>query len=73
MNPAVTNLMISLGAMQLAKKVPFDDPTVLMAVRIGYLTSQAICIGVYLYISYKVSSILSSRHCGARELTALVT
>lgn len=54
MNPAVTNLVISLGAMQLAKKVPFDDPNVLMAVRIGYLTSQAICIGVYLYISYKV-------------------
>jgi hypothetical protein len=54
MNPAVTNLVISLGAMQLAKRVPFDDPNVLMIVRIGYVLSQALCIGVYLYISAKV-------------------
>ncbi|KIM33260.1 hypothetical protein M408DRAFT_326041 [Serendipita vermifera MAFF 305830] len=46
--------MISLGAMQLAKKVPFDDPNVLTVVRIGYLASQALCVGVYLYISYKI-------------------
>jgi len=55
MNPAVTNLVISLGAMQLAKRVPFDDPNVLMAVRVGYVLSQALCIGIYLYISAKVS------------------
>ena len=55
MNPAITNLAISLGAMQLAKRVPFEDPNVLMAVRVGYLLSQALCIAVYLYISAKVS------------------
>ncbi|CAG7849620.1 Inorganic phosphate transport protein PHO88 AltName: Full=Phosphate metabolism protein PHO88 [Serendipita indica DSM 11827] len=30
MNPAVQNLVISLGAMQVARKIPFEDPQVLM-------------------------------------------
>lgn len=41
-----------------AKKVPMDDPEVLNYVRIGYVTSQAIVLGVYYYISYKVSHLV---------------
>ncbi|PVG04307.1 putative PHO88-involved in phosphate transport [Serendipita vermifera] len=54
MNPAIQNLVISLGAMQVARRIPFDDPQVLNYVRAGYVISQLICIGVYLYISAKI-------------------
>jgi len=36
--------------MQVAKKIPFDDPTVLTSVRAVYVVSNLIIIGVYLYI-----------------------
>ncbi|KAK4700201.1 hypothetical protein P7C70_g6046, partial [Phenoliferia sp. Uapishka_3] len=51
MNPAITNLALSLGLMQVAKKFDFEDPTVLMAVRIGYVASQLLCVGAYYYAS----------------------
>jgi len=54
MNPAVQNLVISLGAMQIARRIPFDDPQVLLYVRVGYVVSQVVCIAVYLYISAKI-------------------
>jgi len=54
MNPAIQNLVISLGAMQVARRIPFEDPQVLMYVRIGYVLTQVVCIGTYLYISAKI-------------------
>jgi len=51
MNPAIQNLVISMGAMQLARKVPFENPDILLAARVGYVVSQIIIVGVYLYIS----------------------
>jgi hypothetical protein len=54
MNSGIQNIVISLGAMQVARRIPFDDPEVLNYVRIGYVTSQAIIMGVYFYVSYKV-------------------
>ncbi|KAL8276785.1 hypothetical protein RQP46_010841 [Phenoliferia psychrophenolica] len=51
MNPAITNLALSLGLMQVAKKFDFEDPTVLMAVRVGYVASQLLCVGAYYYAS----------------------
>jgi len=54
MNAGVQNLVISLGLMQLARKVPLDDPEVLNYVRIGYVTAQVIILGVYYYISMTV-------------------
>ncbi|GJJ08622.1 hypothetical protein Clacol_002841 [Clathrus columnatus] len=64
MNPAVSNLVISLGAMQLAhipsqtvaRKIPFDDPQVLTYVRIAYAVTQAITLAVYFYTAYKIRS-----------------
>ncbi|EIM90602.1 inorganic phosphate transporter [Stereum hirsutum FP-91666 SS1] len=56
MNAPMQNLAISLGVMQVARKIPFDDPDVLLYVRIGYVVTQAICLAVYFYISQKVKS-----------------
>jgi len=50
----VTNLVISLGAMQLARKIPFEDPQVLLFVRIGYVTTQAITLLLYYYTAMKI-------------------
>jgi hypothetical protein len=35
---------------QVSRKIPFEDPTVLNAVRVAYVTSNLIILGVYLYI-----------------------
>ncbi|KZT27247.1 inorganic phosphate transporter [Neolentinus lepideus HHB14362 ss-1] len=55
-NPAIQNLVVSLVVMQLARKVPFDDPETLTYVRIGYIVSQAIIIGTYYYTSMRIKS-----------------
>ncbi|KIM74909.1 hypothetical protein PILCRDRAFT_827832 [Piloderma croceum F 1598] len=54
MNSGVQNLVISLGVMQVARKIPFDEPDVLLYVRIGYVVSQIAILSVYYYISYKI-------------------
>jgi hypothetical protein len=55
MNPAVTQMVLSLGLMQLGKKIPFENPQVLDYVRIGYVTAQVIALGVLYFTSVKVS------------------
>jgi len=42
--------------MQVSKKIPFDDPQVLMGVRALYLTSNLMIIGVYLYLARVINS-----------------
>ena len=37
-----------------ARKIPFDDPQVLMYVRVGYIVTQAFILAVYYYISLAV-------------------
>jgi len=54
MNSGVQNLLISLGAMQVARRIPFDDPEVLNYVRVGYIASQVVILGAYFYVSQKV-------------------
>ncbi|KAF8476497.1 inorganic phosphate transporter Pho88 [Gautieria morchelliformis] len=56
MNSAVSNLIISLGAMQVARKIPFEDPEVLNYVRIGYAATQLITLAIYFYTSYKIKA-----------------
>ncbi|QRV74764.1 inorganic phosphate transporter PHO88 [Ceratobasidium sp. AG-Ba] len=56
MNPAVTNLMVSLGAMQVARKIPFEDPQVLQWVRIGYIAAQVICLATFYVVSAKIKA-----------------
>ena len=41
-------------ACAVARKIPFDNPDVLLYVRIGYVASQLLTLGVYYYMSVKV-------------------
>ncbi|KAI0806041.1 inorganic phosphate transporter [Irpex lacteus] len=54
MNAATSNLVISLGAMQVARQINFDDPQVLNIVRLAYVAVQAIVLGTYYYTSMKI-------------------
>ncbi|KAL7412009.1 inorganic phosphate transporter Pho88 [Mrakia frigida] len=56
MNAQITNLVFSLGAMQVARKIPTDDPEVLFYLRIAYVAIQLLTIGTYFFISYKVKA-----------------
>lgn len=42
--------------MQVSKKIPFDDPQVLMGVRGLYILSNLIIVGIYLYLHQKINS-----------------
>jgi hypothetical protein len=45
-----TNLVIVLGMMQVSKKIPFDNPDVLLGVRVMYAVSNVIILAIYLYV-----------------------
>ncbi|ORY24668.1 inorganic phosphate transporter Pho88 [Naematelia encephala] len=53
-NPAITNLVISLGAMQVARRLPLDDPQFLTYLRVGYLSSQVLAIAIYYFITMMI-------------------
>ncbi|OJJ32759.1 hypothetical protein ASPWEDRAFT_52903 [Aspergillus wentii DTO 134E9] len=55
-SPQVTNLGIILVMMQLAKKVPFENPDVLLIVRCLYILSNVIILGLYLFTQSKITS-----------------
>ena len=38
----------------MARKIPFDDPQVLVYVRIAYVATQVIVLGVYYYVAQQV-------------------
>jgi len=63
LNPQITNLAIILGMMQVSKRIPFEDPQVLLGVRILYAVSNLIIFGLYYYISLKIKA--------KRDLTTL--
>jgi len=48
-------LVIILGMMQVSKKIPMEDPNVLMWIRIGYLASNLIIIGIYAYMHFLIN------------------
>jgi len=41
--------------MQISKKVPFDDPNVLNAVRALYVFSNIIIAGIYFYVQMQIN------------------
>ncbi|KAJ9115640.1 hypothetical protein QFC20_000967 [Naganishia adeliensis] len=53
-NPAVTNLLFSLGAMQLAKRLPLQDEDFIMKLRIGYVSAQVLSVAIYFFIMQKI-------------------
>ncbi|GME67835.1 unnamed protein product [[Candida] boidinii] len=50
MNPAITNLVLMLVNMQVARRLDFEDPTVLLYVRIAYVTATVLVLAIYLYV-----------------------
>ena len=40
--------------MQLSKKIPFEDPDVLLVIRVVYVVSNIIIAGVYLHLQKQV-------------------
>lgn len=42
--------------MQVSKKIPFDDPQVLLGVRVLYIATNIIIAGVYLYLQTKINA-----------------
>ncbi|MCJ1478310.1 hypothetical protein MMC13_006987 [Lambiella insularis] len=65
-SPQITNLIIILGMMQVSKKIPFEDPQVLMAVRALYIVSNLIIIAMNLYLTR-----LSNYACFNADMTTL--
>lgn len=41
--------------MQVSKKIPFEDPQVLMGVRVLYVVSNLIILGIYFYMQMKIN------------------
>ncbi|KAI4104187.1 MAG: hypothetical protein L6R37_003448 [Teloschistes peruensis] len=56
LNPQITNLIIILGMMQVSKKIPFEDPQVLLGVRILYIVTNLVIAGLYLYLQNKINA-----------------
>jgi hypothetical protein len=50
LSPQISNLVIILGMMQVAKRIPFEDPNVLNMCRAAYVLSNVIILGITLYI-----------------------
>ncbi|KAI2622621.1 putative phosphate transporter [Xylaria nigripes] len=55
LSPQITNLIIILGMMQVSKKVPFEDPTVLNGVRALYIASNVIIAAIYGYVLLQIN------------------
>lgn len=53
-NPAVTNIGLMLVMMQVSRRLDLEDPTILLYVRIAYVSCQVIALGVYFYVRAKV-------------------
>lgn len=51
-----TSLSLTFLAL-VARKIPFDDPIILNYVRAGYVFSQLLALGTYLYLSHVVRSV----------------
>jgi hypothetical protein len=59
--------------MQVSKRVPFEDPQVLLGVRILYVVSNLIIFGLYYYIGMKIKSKRGMLIAQRRTWTRLTT
>ncbi|KAI0513134.1 inorganic phosphate transporter [Xylaria bambusicola] len=55
LSPQIINLVIIFGMMQVSKKIPFDDPTVLNGVRALYIGSNLIIAAIYGYVLLQIN------------------
>lgn len=49
-------MAVILVMMQLAKKIPFEDPNILMMVRGMYILSNVLILSIYLYTQKKINT-----------------
>ncbi|KLJ09051.1 hypothetical protein EMPG_15512, partial [Blastomyces silverae] len=49
------NLAVILVMMQVSKKIPFDNPSVLLGVRAMYICSNVLILGIYLYVRSQIN------------------
>jgi hypothetical protein len=54
MTAMVANLAIVLGAMQVSKRIDWENPTVLTNIRLMYLASNVIMFSVFAYIYLQI-------------------
>ena len=52
---SLVTLVFDVLFLQVARKIPFDDPEVLLYARIGYVSAQLIVLTAYFVCSSKVS------------------
>ncbi|POY74896.1 hypothetical protein BMF94_1872 [Rhodotorula taiwanensis] len=52
--PAIQNMILSLGAMQVARKIDFEDPQVLVYTRIFYASVVLVQLAVYYFTTLKI-------------------
>ena len=57
-----TNLVIILGMMQVAKRIPFEDPNVLNICRGVYIASNLIILSIYIYIKLAIDKKKGTLH-----------
>jgi len=53
---SLITLVFDVLFLQVARKIPFDDPEVLLYARIGYVSAQLIVLTAYFVCSSKVST-----------------
>jgi hypothetical protein len=41
--------------MQVSKRIPLEDPQILMYVRLGYIVSNVIIAAIYAYVNYQIN------------------
>ncbi|PWN50385.1 putative PHO88-involved in phosphate transport [Violaceomyces palustris] len=55
MNAAVTNMAVMFGAMQIAKRIPFEEnPDYILYARAAYVAAQLTCLAIFYFCSIKV-------------------
>ncbi|AOA64894.1 Putative phosphate transport protein [Komagataella phaffii CBS 7435] len=56
MNPAVSNIVLSLVMMQVSRQLDFENESVVFYVRAAYVTTTLIVLGTYLFVRLKIQS-----------------
>ncbi|CAI5756244.1 unnamed protein product [Candida verbasci] len=56
MNSAVSNIILMLVMMQVAKKLNFEDPTILLYTRIFYISCQVATFLVFAIVRFRINS-----------------
>lgn len=65
--PNSTNLVVIVAMMQVSKRIPFEDPTWLNGLRLVYVLSNIVIVGIYVLVWQKIKA--KNGACGRRPST----